>query len=351
MATHVLVVPDVNEALPHALPLLRQYGEAHTAAGSAANARATIEWPGLFITEYTRPNRCVLFDPVRDANPMFHYLESMWILAGRNDVQFLAHVLPKMAEYSDNGSLFHGAYGFRLRRWFGSMDEIDQIERAIELLKRDPTSRQCVLSIWDPDADLGAKTKDMPCNDLLMFKIRRGKLNLTVANRSNDVVWGCYGANVVQFSMLLMYMAARLGVGVGTYCQQSDSFHVYSDNPYWQWFNERYEADIDYWDEPLRETRKLYSSFEDKNLFEHHIDQFDNELRTFFLEADLSMGRRGTIPLFAQSDAVRTAIKMWNILHYHRAKQHDDARTEAWGIDLPDWREAAQRWLARRSKK
>ena len=55
-------VSDINEALPHALPLLRQYGVEHTAA-SLSNPRATIEWPGLFVTEYWKPQRNVLFDP------------------------------------------------------------------------------------------------------------------------------------------------------------------------------------------------------------------------------------------------------------------------------------------------
>lgn len=343
-------ISDINEALPRALPLLFEHGVKHTAA-SLANARETIEWPGLFITEYWHPERNVLFDPVRDANPMFHYLESMWILAGRNDVQFLAHVLPKMAEYSDNGSRFHGAYGFRLRRWFGSMDEIDQIERAIKLLKRDPTSRQCVLSIWDPDTDLGAKTKDMPCNNLLMLKVRQNKLNITVSNRSNDAIWGCYGANAVQFSMLQMYLAARIGVDVGTYCQVSDSFHVYSDTPYWKWFVERYVLDNVSWAEPLLDSRRLYAKIGDQNIFEEGIEVVDDELRTFFIEADLAIDNGGReIAMFARSLAVRTAIQMWNILHYHRSKQPDRARTEAWSIDAPDWREAAQRWLSRRIK-
>ena len=105
-----ITVRDINFALPQALPLLFKHGKPVTAA-SVANARPTIEWPGLFITEYTNPQRNVLFDATRDANPFFHYLEAMWIIAGRNDVKTLAHVLPKMADYSDNGSVFHGAYG------------------------------------------------------------------------------------------------------------------------------------------------------------------------------------------------------------------------------------------------
>ena len=225
MPATVVQLSDLNDALPTVLPMLAQ-GREHTAS-SLANARATKEWSGVFVTEYTHPTRNVLFDVTRDANPFFHYLEAMWILAGRRDVAFLSYVLPSMARYSDDSKHFHAAYGYRLRKHFG----FDQVNTAIEVLRKRPTSRQVVMSIWDPKVDLGAETLDVPCNDLLMCKIRDGKLNLTVANRSNDAIWGAYGANAVQFSMLQAYMAARIGCGVGTYTQGSDSMHVDQDVP------------------------------------------------------------------------------------------------------------------------
>ena len=342
-----IAISDINEALPHALPLLLQHGVSHTAA-SVANEKATIEWPGVFVTEYRRPQRNVLFDPVRDANPFFHYLESMWILMGRNDVKFLAHVLPRMADYSDDGTVFHGAYGYRMRHHFFG----DQLERAIKMLRTQPTTRQCVVTIWDPACDLGAKTRDMPCNDMLMFKVRKGKLNLTVCNRSNDAIWGCYGANAVQFSMLQMYLAAHIGVKVGNYVQVSDSFHVYSDNPYWQWFTERYQSHSDEWAQPLHESRAIYENIGDQNLFEDHIEKVDDELRVFFKEADAAIDDGGRpIHQFAKSLAVRTAVQMWNTLSYHRVKQHEVSRTEVWNIELPDWQLAAREWLNRRQAK
>lgn len=351
-----ICISDINEALPRALPMLAQHGVTHTAA-SLANQRATIEWPGLFVTEYWHPTRNVLFDPIRDANPFFHYLEAMWIIAGRNDTKFLGHVLPGMREYSDDGKTFHGAYGFRLRHWTGQpqgmglYEDIDQMERAIEILKNSPSSRQVVLGIWDPATDLGAKTKDMPCNDMLMLKIRQGRLNITVNNRSNDAVLGCYGANAVQFSMLQMYLAARLGVKVGTYCQVSDSFHVYEDNPYWLWFKDRYMLHSDEWDQPLTESRTTYAAIGDRNLFTDQTHLVEGELHRFFDEANRAIDDGGRpIHQFAFSLAVRTAVQIWNALSYHRAKQREVARTEVWNIELPDWQLAARQWLERRTK-
>lgn len=345
-------VIDINEALPRALPMLLRHGKRQTAA-SLANARPTIEWPGLFVTEYLNPTRNVLLDPMRDANPFFHYLEAMWIIAGRNDVKFLAHVLPKMAEYSDDGETFHGAYGYRLRCWpTGLGGPADQIEEAIHILTDAPTSRQVVMSIWDPARDLGARTKDMPCNDMIMLKIRDGKLNITVNNRSNDAIWGCYGANAVQFSMLQMYMAARIGVGVGTYCQVSDSFHVYEDNPYWQRFKDEYDGgDQNGWLQRAGTGRAVYTGLPSVNLFEDGIEFFDAELAAFFTMAEKSMEEHAVITQIAHSRAVRNAVNIWNALMAYRAKDYSDAIRYAHFIDSPDWRAACHEWLLRRINK
>lgn len=351
-------VIDINEALPRALPMLLRHGKPQTAA-SVANARPTIEWPGLFVTEYLNPTRNVLFDPMRDANPFFHYLEAMWIIAGRRDVKFLSHVLPRMADYSDDGNAFHGAYGYRLRHWpnyvgptAGVVGDLDQIEGAIHILAGAPASRQVVMSIWDPSRDLGAETKDMPCNDMIMLKIRGGKLNITVNNRSNDAVWGCYGANAVQFSMLQMYMAARLGVGVGTYCQVSDSFHVYEDNPYWQRFKAEYDGgDQNGWLKRAAQGRSIYAVMEMRNLFEDGIEFFDAELGHFFANAEESIRIRGPIIQVAHSEAVRNAVFMWNALLAYRDKRYENAVADAMHIESPDWRVACHEWLLRRINK
>jgi hypothetical protein len=176
----------------------------------------------------------VLFDTIRDANPFFHLIESLWILSGSNRVELPKYFLDNISQFSDDGVVFHGAYGHRLRNAFG----FDQIERAFDMLKRKPDTRQVVMSIWNPIMDLDKSTKDMPCNDMVMLDIVEGQLNMTVCNRSNDAVWGAYGANAVQFSVLQEFIAIMVGVKVGYYVQQSNNYHVYTDNPFWLKFRE-----------------------------------------------------------------------------------------------------------------
>lgn len=347
-----LIVNGVNDALPRALSILSATGLRHTAA-SVANERPTLEHPGVFITVYERPNCNVLFDPVRDANPFFHYLESLWILAGRNDVAFLRAVLPGMARYTDDGETYHGAYGYRLRNWptrAGLGGRIDQVFEAIELLRSKPTTRQVVMSIWDPTIDLGTSTKDMPCNDMIMLKVREGKLHLTVCNRSNDAILGAYGANAVQFSMLQMYMASALGLKVGRYTQVSDSMHVYEDDKYWQHYAAR-TADMYPAMGAAYFERRLPN---DRNLFDEGRDRFDEELDEFFDSwAEGAVGEPISSRLAAEpaSPAIRDAYRMYNAVMFNRAKEYRAAKIEVANMEAPDWRMACQEWLQRREEK
>lgn len=191
-------------------------------------------YPTPVTTVYTDPTKRVLSCPVRDANPFFHLMEGLWMLAGRNDVEWINQFNSRIADYSDDGEFFHGAYGFRWRHWFGD----DQLGHIAHMLAKDHTSRRAVLTMWDPQGDLwrfdasvagGPQGKDVPCNTQIYFTINGGKLDMTVCNRSNDAIWGCYGANAVHMSMLQEYMAALIGVGVGVYYQMSNNLHIYTN--------------------------------------------------------------------------------------------------------------------------
>ena len=57
---------------------------------------------------------------------------------------------------------------------------------------------------------------------------------MTVCNRSNDIVWGMLGANVVHLTYLHEVVAASVGAQIGRY-------HVFSNNAHW-YANPRYDA-------------------------------------------------------------------------------------------------------------
>ena len=168
------------------------------------------------------PARRVHIVPGRKANPFLAMSEALWMMAGRDDVAALLPYNKRILEFSDDGHFLYGAYG--LRMW-------SQIEDLIARLQRDPNDRRAVLSIWRKE-DLTAETRDAPCNDMVMFKLRSGLLHMTVFNRSNDLHWGLYAVNLCQFSVLQEYLASRLGASLGFQTHISNSLHIYqNDHP------------------------------------------------------------------------------------------------------------------------
>jgi hypothetical protein len=149
-------------------------------------------------------------------------------LAGRNDLAFLTRYVKRMAQFSDDhGKTQPGAYGYRWRRHFGR----DQVRWAIQRLHDDPNDRRVVIQMYDPAADQAAADangKDIPCNVSLHLQVGTDdRVNMTVFCRSNDAVWGAYGANAVHFSMLQEYIASAINRQVGMYWQVSDNYHAY----------------------------------------------------------------------------------------------------------------------------
>jgi len=190
-----------------------------------------------FKTQITDPYKRCVGGWKRDINIFFLLAEAMWITLGRKDVEFLTFFNKNMAQFSDNGETFHAPYGFRLRHWGvhsetssqGDLVGFDQVTSALRLLYDNPNTRQVVMSIWNPSFDLGVTTKDIPCNDMVMLKIRKGKLITTIQNRSNDLHWGL-PTNVFQFSFLTEIMSACLGIELGTQTHNSQSLHIYQWN-------------------------------------------------------------------------------------------------------------------------
>src|SRR6185312_5208239 len=124
--------------------------------------------PVLICNQY--PTRRVLFNPRRNANPFFHLMEALWMLAGRNDSEFLNSFVGDFGKrFAESDGTLHGAYGYRWRKhfdleWGGAENLPDQLETAVNLLRKNPDDRRVVIAMWDPVADLGADKKDICCN-------------------------------------------------------------------------------------------------------------------------------------------------------------------------------------------
>lgn len=160
-------------------------------------------------------------------NVAFAIAEVVWILTGRNDSAFLNYFNRQLPKYAGHGDTYHGAYGYRFRHHLG----VDQLERAYNVLKTKPDSRQVVLQIWDgicdlPDSSGKEASTDIPCNIVSILRVRDERLEWMQILRSNDVYRGL-PYNLVQFTTLQEVIAGWLGLELGEYNQISNSLHVY----------------------------------------------------------------------------------------------------------------------------
>lgn len=215
-----IIADNVNQAFTRTVKLLRNFGDLVESRNGP-----TLELDAPLCVTYRQPWKYVLLDTRRKENPFFHLMEALWIIAGRRDVAFVKRYLKSIAQYSDDGEVFHGAYGYRMRHMFN----VDQIQQVISRLCSEPLTRQAVIQIWSAKHDLNVSSKDIPCNDMIMFRVRHDKLDMTVLNRSNDIIWGMLGANVVQFSMLHQYISEMAGLPMGVYRQISNCPHLYTE--------------------------------------------------------------------------------------------------------------------------
>lgn len=224
---HNVLSDNINATIPR---VFKQVLENGREVASRNGRTLELAFTGITITDGT--SREILL-PGRKHNLAAQIAETMWVLAGRNDIEWLGHYLPRAKDYSDDGVTWRGGYGPRLRFWTPSadvvQDPIDQVGHVVNLLRESPATRQAVIGIYDPAIDT-FPGKDIPCNDFLHFLSREGYLDLHIFVRSNDAMWGWSGINVFEWSTLLEVVAGMTGLRVGALHFSVSSFHLYEQH-------------------------------------------------------------------------------------------------------------------------
>jgi len=177
--------------------------------------------------------------------------------------------------------------------------------------------------------------KDVPCNTHIYFRNNQGYLDLTVMCRSNDIVWGAYGANAVHFAFLLEYMAARLDLKVGKLFQFSNNFHYYVNvvGDYQRVMAMAADAEEhNYYRTKLLRPMPLVQNYE----------RFDDEVEGFLSCDEME---------YTEPFIVGVAQPMREAWSLHKVKDYGAAMAVAHSIQAEDWRVACTEWLERRALK
>lgn len=151
--------------------------------------------------------------------------EQIWFITGaRKPADFLRDYTKIWDDFTNPGDVVTVAYGYRWRKHFGR----DQLKRLIDLLQKEPSSRQGVIVTWDPSSDGlgGIKRGNVPCPYTFTVNIIGGRLHLHNIVRSNDVILGL-PHDVAGFALLQCILAQKLGVRPGVYTHSISNAHIY----------------------------------------------------------------------------------------------------------------------------
>lgn len=343
-----LVADNVNEMFSLAWPLLFKSCEIEP-----SRAGDVLVSPVPVMSIYLQPTQRVLFNQQRDANPFFHFFESLWMLDGRRDATYLDRFVGDFSKrFAEDDGDMHGTYGWRWRfQW-----EVDQLDVAVARLRKNPHDRRVVIAMWDPNddclepdlvnddtGDVYLEPKDLPCNTHIYLRVHEADptpvLHMTVMCRSNDVVWGAYGANAVHFSFLHEYLAGRIGVRVGKLYQFSHNWHAYRD------VVEKYDMTSGF-SNPY--AMNVVSAVPIGDRWEH----WDGDLRRFMEWTYTSDARDGVEAPARDSFANKwfpdVAVPMFFAHGCVKGVSAEDALDVVDSIQAPDWRVAAREWIQRR---
>ena len=119
-------------------------------------------------------------------------------------------------------------YGVQWRRWRGpDGQEVDQLAKAIDLIKNDPYSRYQIVTAWNPgELNLMALP---PCPAWFHFFVKEDMLSMHLVQRSCDMFLGV-PFNIAQYALLLHMVAQVTGKVAGEFSHTLEDAHVYRDH-------------------------------------------------------------------------------------------------------------------------
>lgn len=164
----------------------------------------------------------------REFRDVIGVLEALSLIGEFSVPELFTDRVGKFARFMDGGILW-GSYGARTHGQLGDV---------VQLLQRDPDSRQAVMTFYDAKRDLNREKLDIPCTIAAHFILRnrrfgpedvdvRPMLDLGITMRSNDL-WLGTPYDFTQFGILQATVAQALGADVGRYYHRVGSLHLYA---------------------------------------------------------------------------------------------------------------------------
>jgi thymidylate synthase len=152
----------------------------------------------------------------------------LWFLKGDTNTRYLnEHGVTIWDEWADpDGDLgrIYGAQWVSWRKPGGGT--VNQIERAVEILRSDPWSRRIIVNAWN-----AGELEEMaltPCHALFQFYAdpEARELSCQMYQRSADLFLGV-PFNIASYALLTMMMAQVIGYSPGDFVHTFGDVHLY----------------------------------------------------------------------------------------------------------------------------
>ncbi len=161
--------------------------------------------------------------------------ELLWFLKGSTNINDgLKEYTPIWNAWADEHGELGPIYGYQWRKWEKFVWEesrgayhkeyVDQITRAIEMIKKNPDSRRIIVSAWNV-ADIDRMALP-PCHAFFQFYVINGRLDCQLYQRSADIALGV-PFNIASYSLLLMMVAQECGLIPGIFVHTIGDAHIY----------------------------------------------------------------------------------------------------------------------------
>ncbi|HLP41848.1 MAG TPA: thymidylate synthase [Fibrobacteria bacterium] len=161
--------------------------------------------------------------------------ELLWFLKGSTNINDgLKQHTPIWNAWAKEDGELGPIYGYQWRKWPRFVEDpatggirreaIDQIQVALDTIKKNPDSRRIIVSAWNvSDIDRMALP---PCHAFFQFYVSGGRLDMQMYQRSADLALGV-PFNIASYALLLMMFAQECGFIPGILTHTLGDAHIY----------------------------------------------------------------------------------------------------------------------------
>ena len=189
--------------------------------------------------------------------------EILWIYQQQSASLDIAHRMG--INWWNEWDIGDGSIGQRYGRTIARYQLMDKL---LSGLLKDPFSRRHIINMYQY-TDLEETRGLYPCAYETIWSVRRGDvgliLDMTLIQRSNDFIVAGY-INKIQYTALLMMVAAHCNYAVGKFCHLVQNLHIY---------DRHFDAVSEILNRNPLDVQPKIVLKENKNFYDYNIEDFD----------------------------------------------------------------------------